>query len=184
MTLRVPVAVLVPVLCAAGFGLASACSADDAKPAGIDYSKWAALTPKPITVPKELFTLCDARPFARMQQQRGPHFQPAVSYFANADAAKVLTDDPKAALPVGGTIVKEKRAGEKPGAQLLAYAAMVKREKGYDPERGDWEYVYADLSGAQPKIERGKIESCIKCHSIAKDRDYLYRTHLGKADKK
>jgi hypothetical protein len=61
---------------------------------------------------------------------------------------------------------------------------MIKREKDYDPENGDWEYLYADLSGEKPKIERGKIASCIRCHSIAKERDYLYRTHLTKSEAK
>jgi hypothetical protein len=183
-------AVLIPVILATGVGLTRARSADEAKPAdGIDYSKWTALTPEPVAVHQEVFTRCISTPATEkkikdLKGREGPHFTPGVKLFANAEAEKALKADLKAALPVGSTIVKEKFSDTK-GALLLAYGAMIKREKGYDPEHGDWEYVYADLvAGAKPKIERGKIASCIRCHSIAKDRDYLYRKHLGAAEKK
>jgi len=180
-------AVLVPVFLVAGFGLTGAQSADDATPAeGIDYAKWTALTANPIPVTERLFTACESRVVnpQKLKELDGPHFVGAVKLFGNADAEKALKLDPKAVLPVSGTIVKEKLASSKKDAKLIAYGAMIKREKGYDAEHGDWEYVYADLSDAKPKIERGKIASCIKCHSIAKERDYLFRTHLGAADKK
>lgn len=189
MSSRRSAAVLVPLILAAGVGLGRARGADEPKPAaGIDYAKWAALTPEPITVHLKLFTLCDLMTFDKLskelKERHGPHFVPAVKYFANAEAAKELKDDPKAVLSVGGTIVKEKLFGAEKASKPVAYGAMIKREKGYDPDHGDWEYVYADLSGAKPKVERGKLGSCIRCHALAKDRDYLYRTHLGKAEKK
>ncbi len=184
---------IIPVVLTGLFGLTAARSADETKPdatkaaEGIDYAKWTALTEKPVVVSEYLFTSCSVatpKQIKDLKELHGPHFVGAIKMFANAEAEKALKDDPKAILPVGGTIVKEKlsKSGEK--QKLLAYGAMIKREKGYDADHGDWEYVYADLSGATPKIERGMIKTCIQCHQIAKERDYLFRTYLGKSDKK
>jgi hypothetical protein len=52
---------------------------------------------------------------------------------------------------------------------------MVKREPGYDPAHGDWEYVYA---GADKAVTRGRLDSCIDCHFQVADKDYLFRTYL------
>jgi hypothetical protein len=104
-----------------------------------------------------------------------PHHVPALRYFvspAHANAVKAGQQP----YPVGTTIVKEKLASaeaEKP----FAVAAMVKRDAGYDPDHGDWEYVYTTL-GEKPETQRGKLESCIQCHRIKKEEDYLYRTYL------
>lgn len=174
-------------LFAVGFGVAAATPAAAPNPAeGIDYAKFTAVNEKPIQVEMRLLTLCSVRVGEKeIKDTFGPHLGGGVKYFLNAEAEKAVKADPKAAMPVGAIIVKEKlKLADGKATKLTAYGAMVKREKGYDPEHGDWEYVYADLSGATPKIERGKIESCARCHAIAKERDYLYRTNLTKPAKK
>lgn len=179
--------VLAAAFLAIGFGLTNA---GEGKPnQGIDYAKWTALTREPVSVDQGLFLRCERSATTvklekELTEKYGPHFEPSLKYFANPDAEKSLKANPKGVLPVGSTIVKEKRVGKSNSEPLLAYGAMIKREPGYDPEHGDWEYVYADFSKGKPKIERGKIQSCINCHSIAKDRDYLYRTHLSNVDPK
>src|SRR5689334_15497894 len=47
-------------------------------------------------------------------------------------------------LPTGAVVVKEKLADGVP-ARLYGYAAMTKREAGYYPEGGDWEYEFVAL---------------------------------------
>lgn len=54
---------------------------------------------------------------------------------------------------------------------------MIKREPGYDPQHGDWEYLYV-VQKPEKKVTRGRLESCIKCHWQAKDRDYVFRNYL------
>lgn len=39
------------------------------------------------------------------------------------------------------------------------YAAMIKREAGYDTKHGDWEYLYV-TRGADSTIERGHLHNC------------------------
>jgi hypothetical protein len=149
------------------------------KPALPDYSAWKALTPEPIRVDRSIFTRCD-RPAGggpRAQSGRGPHFMPAVKIFANPAATEAINAGPKTPLPVGATIVKEKYWNEK-DPKPSAYTAMIKREPGFDAEHGDWEYLHVEL-GEKPVVTRGVIKSCVQCHSIAKEKDYLFRTYLA-----
>jgi hypothetical protein len=141
---------------------------------GIDYGSWSALTSKPIRVPNRDFADCVSTP---EQIKRGPHYAPAVKVFANPIALSALQSEPAKPLPVGSVVVKEKWWDEK-NAQPSAYAAMVKRNPGYDSEHGDWEYVYAQLDGKR-NIERGKLAKCIACHQGAASQDYLFRSYLS-----
>jgi len=79
-------------------------------------------------------------------------------------------------MPGGATIVKEKWDDER-AKTPVAYAAMIKREAGYDPQHSDWEYVYATLN-EKGIVERGRLKSCIDCHAAAEKRDYLFRNWL------
>ena len=139
----------------------------------IDYAGWPQLTKEPVRIAPQAFRFCVATP---RQQKLGPHFAPAIRLYANDVAADHLREERTGPLPVGATIVKEKWWNEK-AERPDAYAAMIKREAGYDPDHGDWEYLYVSL-GEKEKVERGKIESCIACHARAAEKDYLFRTHL------
>jgi hypothetical protein len=141
---------------------------------GIDYGSWSAVTPQPIRVPKEAFYRCSATPD---QIARGPHFAPAVKVYANPTALSALQSTATWAMPVGSVVVKEKWWDEK-ASQPSAYAAMFKRDAGYDPDNGDWEYLFAQLDGGR-KVQRGRIQNCIACHQGAAPQDYLFRTYLG-----
>jgi hypothetical protein len=99
-----------------------------------------------------------------------------VKFFANDKAAAELRTAKASEMPAGATIVKEKWDDER-AKSPIAYAAMIKREAGYDPKHGDWEYVYATL-GEQGSIERGRMKTCIDCHATAEKRDYLFRNWL------
>ena len=149
----------------------------------IDYSKWKPFTEKPKRIPLEEFSRCIV--FAERRVQRDAldlHFVPMVKVFANPAAWRAVAKRNELPLPVGAVIVKEKwltrhipgtieydRDDRGPGA----YAAMIKREAGYDSEHGDWEYVYV-ARGADSTVERGHLSNCRECHSKARDTDYLF----------
>ena len=62
----------------------------------------------------------------------------------------------------------------------LDAAAMIKRESGYDPAHGDWEYRYdRRWPEADKGVVWGKLASCIDCH--ARGTDYLFRPYLAPA---
>ena len=50
---------------------------------------------------------------------------------------------------------------------------MLKMEKGYDPENGDWWYGVYDESGTV-NFHQGRIHSCIVCHKEGESTDYTF----------
>lgn len=95
--------------------------------------------------------------------------------FANELAASVIKDA-KPVFPAGSIIVREKLLkADDVNPELVT--VMVKREKGFSPKSGDWEYFV--LSGDLAKIkEQEKAGSCSKCHTQAKETDYVFREFL------
>ncbi|MEW6736727.1 MAG: cytochrome P460 family protein [Acidobacteriota bacterium] len=98
-----------------------------------------------------------------------------IIYVNNIGKDEILSKrNPK--FPVGSIIVKEKlpdKNSEKP--ELIT--VMIKREDGFNPKSGNWEYMVTDGTG---KIinGRGKIKSCQQCHNSKVDTDYIFRTYL------
>src|SRR4051794_40705844 len=72
----------------------------------IDYAGWPEVTKGPIRVDPIVFRFC--RGPTPAEQQKGPHFVPAVRVYANDVAAAHLREDRGGSPPVGATIVKEK----------------------------------------------------------------------------
>jgi len=62
----------------------------------------------------------------------------------------------------------------------LSLTIMIKRESGYDPKGGDWEYIQLATTGEQ--IMQGNTtnpvinQECAKCHSNMRERDYIFST--------
>ena len=82
---------------------------------------------------------------------------------------------------IGTILLKEHFSNNdgKPGSPLTN-TLMIKREKGYDPEGGDWHYVQFDTTGKiimEGNSQRSKIKSnCSECHSNMAERDYVFTT--------
>ena len=75
-------------------------------------------------------------------------------------------------FPVGATIVREKLLSER---QLTpeVLAVMIKREKGFNPEAGDWEFLV--VNGHANRLEkRQKQGECLACHSAAYNTDFVF----------
>lgn len=75
--------------------------------------------------------------------------------------------------PEGTIILKQKFASadaEKPDF----YTGMLKREKGYNPKVGDWEFF--TLSGdAKAITARGRINDCMDCHGQHPKSDFVMK---------
>lgn len=79
------------------------------------------------------------------------------------------------AFPVGTLILKEKFPTATAKTPEL-YTGMLKREQGYNPGCGDWEFF--TLDGARGAITaRGRIESCIKCHKYYSTSDFVTKAY-------
>ncbi|HUY88742.1 MAG TPA: cytochrome P460 family protein [Pirellulales bacterium] len=143
-----------------------------------NYERLQLMTDKPVPIALEILTLCASYSLEQLEQietetrkRSGPHAFTAIRVFMNDSAAAAFRDS-VAAYPAGAVIVKEKQVLPKERSETpTAVAGMIKREAGYDPQHGDWEYFYVD---DQPQLERGKIASCVECHRRAAETGYVF----------
>jgi hypothetical protein len=71
-------------------------------------------------------------------------------------------------------VVKEKFG---PDGKTELFTGMWKREEGYFPEVGNWEFFTVD--GAASKIaERGKLPKCAACHQEMEKGDHVSRGYI------
>ena len=86
--------------------------------------------------------------------------------------------------PVGTVILKESFLNEhsRPTNALLL-SGMIKREKGYDPKYGDWEYFQSNKNGDIIAFGNSTNKlvntTCIDCHSNIEDKDFIFATHYS-----
>jgi hypothetical protein len=143
------------------------------------FSSWPKITYKPVHVGPKLWALCRMPSPAEEKRRKeeaesqGPHAGSIVVRVSPGVLEDYLDNKP---LPVGASVIKEKY---KDGVnELSEYAVMVKREAGYDPSGGDWEYGYVT---PERKVTRGKLVECAGCHASAKASDYLFRSYGERA---
>ena len=110
--------------------------------------------------------------------QKNPHEKGAQTFarvFANDLATPEMhKDEPH--FPAGSIIVREKLLQEADDVPE-AVTVMVKREKGFSPKTGDWEFFVLD--GAVGKVEKRETTgACAKCHTQAEKTDWVFRTYL------
>lgn len=78
-------------------------------------------------------------------------------------------------FPEGAIVLKEKFS-DATGTNTELFTGMIKREPGYNPECGDWEFF--TLPGDASRIsERGKIQNCMDCHVEYKDQDFVTKSY-------
>jgi hypothetical protein len=128
------------------------------------------LTPQPVDMAARVAIMCGGPGI-----NEGPHAGARFRVHANASAVLPVFD-PWGKFPVGSLILKEK-LGKEDGATKL-FTGMLKREKGYYPEGGDWEYFTVD--GAASKIaERGKLSRCATCHEEYPQGDFVTKVYAA-----
>ena len=84
---------------------------------------------------------------------------------------------------MGTIFLKENyTSGEGKPHQPSSLTFMIKREPGYDPEGGDWQYIQSDVKGAVAVDGRmkddGLYKLCGECHENMAERDYVFSTFL------
>lgn len=90
----------------------------------------------------------------------------------NEPAAAYPALGPATVLPEGALVVEAQRKTDAAGASAVAgYLLMRKREPGYDPAGGDWEYGVADETALVRR--HGVLPFCARCHAEA-PHDHLF----------
>ncbi|HEX8649599.1 MAG TPA: cytochrome P460 family protein [Pyrinomonadaceae bacterium] len=142
-----------------------------------DYKAWTRVHPTALKLPTPLDILCAMpTPPRSIESSQNPHRRRYFVVYVNETGREAMMSQLKPAFPEGSIIVKEKlEALEDTSPEMLT--VMAKREKGFNPESGDWEYMV--VSGSRTKIEgRGKLANCQSCHVLKGETDYVFRSYL------
>lgn len=100
---------------------------------------------------------------AAAEKVSGPHASSMMDVRGNALAEHALKTG-AATFPPGSILVKDKYSQG-------GVAGMIKREAGYNPTSGDWEFFIQEKRGP---LAKGKLANCISCHATATGPDHLF----------
>jgi len=141
------------------------------------YRKWKRVNAEPQNVPSRIAIQC-AAPTVRDTEleQNNPHRDKFVVVYVNDIGRFAMTEQKYPKFPQGSIIVKEKLATKDSDSPELL-TVMRKREPGYNPDNGDWEYMVFDGPGKVMQAS-GKLENCQGCHVKEKITDYVSRRYI------
>ncbi|MCF6334538.1 MAG: cytochrome P460 family protein [Spirochaetales bacterium] len=128
----------------------------------INYSSWAKVNAETITG--------DVTGVLGAAHERSKGFR---EIYVNEIGLPVESGEEDYPFPEGTIIVKESFKNDKGSKGALSnLTVMVKRESGYSPDYGDWEYIITKPDGAI--AQQGTLSVCIKCHARGEDKDYTF----------
>lgn len=138
-------------------------------------------------------------------EHSGLHWQQFIAVFMNKDAnvyennySEYLrfyqdseededeAEEPRFMSYSPGTVVLKENFAASSGTPdaPLSVTMMIKREPGYDPENGDWEYVQFDKNGQVMLRGNAKDpavnQACASCHINIADRDYIFANYYSR----
>jgi hypothetical protein len=138
-----------------------------------EYRQWTLVNPTPLLMEPVSAASCVAVSGRHESSSHGPKY---ISVFVNLAGREAMMNGQPPKFPVGSMIVKEK-LGSPDSKNPEVLTAMIKREAGYNPESGDWEFLVLD--GAASKItERGKLTHCSGCHKPYESSDFVTKSYL------
>ncbi|HEY6806668.1 MAG TPA: cytochrome P460 family protein [Pyrinomonadaceae bacterium] len=152
---------------------------DDAPAAELiaGYRQWTRVNPEPQVVASQIAIQCAAPTLTQQHLEDGnPHRDKLVVVYVNDVGRVAMMEQKQPVFPVGSVVVKEKLT-TKDSAVPELLTVMRKREPGYDPERGNWEYMVFDGPGKVLQAS-GKLEKCQGCHLLERNTDYISRRYL------
>ena len=142
------------------------------------YRKWTRANSAPVKVAGVVAAACAPAPLSGplANQAADPHADKLINVFVNKIGRTAMLAERKPRFPEGAIIVKERLPLKKSSATEWLMA-MVKREEGFNPAAGDWEF-FVLRTPEKVVIERGRIENCQACHARAKETDFVFRRYL------
>ncbi|HZS43873.1 MAG TPA: cytochrome P460 family protein [Blastocatellia bacterium] len=142
-----------------------------------NYRSWTRVNDEPFSADDRLLIQCSlATPQQLKEVSESPHGHKYVIVYVNDIGKHAMLKERSPHFPEGSVIVKEKMTtAESPTPELLT--VMVKREKGYNPDNGDWEFMVVDGGGKNIQA-RGRLENCEVCHQAEKKTDFVTRRYL------
>jgi hypothetical protein len=145
-----------------------------------DKKLWTQVNAEPYYVGSQLDALCAAPTPAMYSEARKtrPHEGSFITvYVNNVGCEAMFSKDPQ--FPRGSVIVKQKKGRyAEDRAKILLYTIMRKREPGYNPIVGDWEFSVVSSDGVKVEAS-GKLENCQSCHQQRSDSDFVFRPYVS-----
>lgn len=140
-----------------------------------DKTLWTQVNAAPYYVPSALAALCAAPMPANYEAERkaNPHAETYITVYVNNVGRKAMFAKELKQFPKGSIIVKEKIAVAAADRTPLLYTLMTKREPGYNPTVGDWEFSVVSANGTELQAT-GKLEKCQACHIAQSDSDFVF----------
>jgi hypothetical protein len=144
-----------------------------------DRSSWTQVNTEPYRLSASIDALCAAPTAAdyESERKRNPHAASYVTVYVNNVGRKMMFAKEVQRFPEGSVIVKEKMGDYLESSKPLLYTIMRKRERGYNPKVGDWEFSVAGANGTELQAI-GKLENCQSCHQAKTDSDFVFRPYL------
>ncbi len=141
------------------------------------YRQWTRVNAKPERVTSWIASLCRNPTVQEVKEEAGnPHNDKYATVYVNNIGKRAMLQEKTAKFPPGSIIVKEKLTyATSKIPELLT--VMRKRELGYDPSHGNWEYLVVDGTGTQVQVW-GRLQTCQGCHANYRDEDYIDRSTL------
>lgn len=147
------------------------------------YRDWTKVNPQPVPiVSRQVSNLCSMQVNLKdntiYDAESSPHANRLITVYVNELGRRAMLTELKPTFAVGSVIVKEKLSPQKQDEPELL-TVMIKREPGFNPEVGDWEFMATNGAGTEVGM-RGKLESCQVCHVPLKKTDFVSRVYLPK----
>jgi len=133
------------------------------------------ITPVRVDMAAQVVSRCsiDAVVAGTNAPPENPHLMAKFHTYANAPAALPIFD-PWGKFPAGSLLVKEKFSED---GKTELFTGMWKREDGYFPEVGDWEFFTVDATAGKV-VERGRMPKCADCHEDLVKGDHVSRDYI------
>jgi len=159
-----------------------------------DFRSWKPINPEPKKMEAKALTACAPPPPPGTLDNS--HEGGFINVYVNETGRNEYLAEDSPPLPEGTVIVKEKMQ-KKDGKGWRELGIMVKREKGFAPETGDWQFLFVDRKN-KAVDQAAKLENCATCHKMREKEDYVFRkiveeqpaivaaggTNNGKTDRK
>lgn len=133
-----------------------------ASPLVASYRDLLLVTRDPYIISPEVWLSCMAPNPQEEALLQSEHAGFSVRLYASEEAFAILQEGEGRNFPTGSIIVKEKLLNPDE-TEPTALGMMIKREAGFDPNAGDWEFSYWIQDGGL--IEGNEVLSnCVQCH--------------------
>ena len=144
-----------------------------------DRNTWTQVNAEPYYISSIVDGLCAMPTAAHYKHQRksNPHASTFITVYVNKLGRDAMFAKDAQRFPEGSIIVKHKIGTSLEERKTLLYTIMKKREAGYNPQVGDWEFSVVGPDGKELQAS-GKLENCQSCHVGKSDSDFVFRPYV------